>query len=179
MIINTWRGTGTIIFVSTSVWVLGCLFNCKGSIWALWSSSVKTRRDVNIIYSSQHYIFFLWMRKLRPLEMKGLPNIHSKIRADPRIGPGCLGCQSWSLDKLHSMCYPSVSRPTHRTKSRYLLLLSWNENNRCLEQQWAFDEHSRSASALDSYIQQKEMQWNVIQVAKVWWEAFRAFLSMW
>lgn len=90
------------------------------------------------------------MRKLRPMKMKGLPNIHSKIRADPRIGPGCLGCQSRSLNKLHSMCYPSRSRPTHWTKSRYLLLLSWKKNNRYLEQQWAFDEHSRSASALDT-----------------------------
>lgn len=122
---------GTIIFASISVWVLGYLFNCKGSIWALWSPRVKTRRDVNIIYSSQHYIFLcVWMRKLRPMEMKGLPNIHSKIRADPRIGPGCLNCQCWAFNKLHSMCYPSVAHPTRRTKSKYLLLLSWNGNNR-------------------------------------------------
>lgn len=151
MMINTWRGIGTIISVSISVWVLGYLFKRKSSIWALWSSSVKTRRDVNIIYSCQHYIF-LWMRKLRPVEMKGLPHIDSKVRADPRIGPGCLNCQCWSFNKVHSMCYPSIAHPTHWTKSKYLLLLSWNENNKCLDEQWSFDEHSCSAS----YIQQKK-----------------------
>jgi hypothetical protein len=29
------------------------------------------------------------MKKLRPEEMRGLPNNHSKIRADPRVDPGC------------------------------------------------------------------------------------------
>lgn len=45
--------------------------------------------------------------------MKGLPNNHSKIRAGPRIDPGCLLCQSWSFKRRHNMCCPSILHLTH------------------------------------------------------------------